>query len=508
MSTADTAAGTGPAAAEPGAADGRRRLRPLAGVLGAMLVALTGTRVSAIALPWFVLVTTGSATKTGLVVFCEMGPYVVAKALSGPLLDRIGTRLVSWTTDLTSAVAAALIPLCYLAGLLPFWTLLVLVAVIGLVRGPGDLAKQIMIPEAAERSRVPLERATGLAGATERLASTVGPVAGGTLIALTSPATGLTVNAVCFALGSLIIATVLPRGMGSRPRPEGTDDGGTAGRAGEPSADDRPDLPERPDRPDRPGAAPAAVAGRGREGYWRQFGDGVRFLRRERLLLAIALMVAVTNLLDAAFTSVLLPVWAERSGNGPQAIGLLGGVLGATAILGSLVAATVAHRLPRRPVFLIGFLIAGAPRFLVLAADAPMWTLLVVFGISGFGGGFLNPIIGAVSFERIPRPLLGRVTSLIGSTAWSGIPLGGLLGGVAVTAMGLAPVLVIAGVLYLLTTQLTGLRPEWREMDAGRRNAGHQDPGSRNAGPQPADGPPGTAEPVRPAGPAPDRVDS
>jgi MFS family permease len=452
--SADADATAGPVA-------GRRSVRPLAGVLAAMLVAMTGTRVSAIALPWFVLVTTGSATKTGLAAFCEMAPYVLAKALSGPVLDRIGTRLVSWTADLASAVAAALVPVCYLLGMLPFWALLALVAVIGMVRGPGDLAKQVMVPEAADRSRVPLERATGLSGATERLASTVGPVAGGALIALTSPMTGLAVNAVCFALGSLVVAIVLPRGMGGRPKPDTT-------------VTDTDPAPTATDATPTGATAPPATGapardGYARDGYWRRLADGARFIRGDRLLLAIAVLVAVTNLLDAAFVSVMLPVWAERSGNGPQAIGLLGGTMGGTAIAGSLIAATVAHRMPRGPVLLLGNLAAGAPRFLVLASDAPMWALVAVFGVSGFGAGFLNPIIGAAIFERIPRPLLGRVTSLVASMAWAGMPLGALVGGVGVTALGLAPVLVISGGLYAVAAVLLGIRPEWRRMDAERR---------------------------------------
>ena len=59
----------------------RRSLRPLGGVLAAMAVSLAGTRISGVVLPWFVLVTTGSATHTGLVAFCEMTPYVVVRAL-------------------------------------------------------------------------------------------------------------------------------------------------------------------------------------------------------------------------------------------------------------------------------------------------------------------------------------------------------------------------------------------------------------------------------------------
>lgn len=440
--------------APPGAAPGPRELRPLAGVLAAMAVSLTGTRISALALPWFVLATTGSATRTGLVAFCEMAPYVLVKAFTGPLLDRVGPRLASWTTDAVSATAAALIPLLHSLGVLSFGPLLALVGVIGAVRGPGDLAKHIMVPESAERSQVPLERATGLAGVTERLASTVGPAAGGSLVALVGPLAGVATNAACFALGSVVVALVLPRGMG------------------------------------RSAADPSTPAGEGAESekasddYWKRMGEGFHFLRGEPLLLTVIVMVGVTNLLDAAFTTVLVPVWAEQSGGGPTAIGLTGTVWGVTAVCGSLIAAVVAHRMRRRVVFFAGFLVAGAPRYLALALGAPMWAVLAVFAVGGFGCGFLNPILGAVSFERVPRRLLGRVGALGDSLAWAGIPVGGLIAGAAVTAAGLAPALVTAGVAYFLTTTLTGLRREWREMDRLRGRG----PEGGTAG-EPADAP-------------------
>ncbi|MGW9032827.1 MFS transporter [Streptomyces sp. NPDC055722] len=408
---------------------GRRSLWPLGGVLAAMAVSLTGTRVSAVALPWFVLVTTGSATQTGLVAFCEMAPYVVVKAFTGPLVDRIGPRAVSWTTDLASAIAAAAVPLCHALHLLSFPLLLALVAAIGAVRGPGDLAKGVMVPEAADRSGVLLERATGLTGVTERLASTIGPAAGGALVGLVGPLTGLVMNAGCFALGSVIIGLALPRGMGH-----------AAEEASSQAGDTEP-------------------------GYWRRFGEGFTFLRGEPLLLTVIVMVGITNLLDAAFGTVLMPVWARESGNGPTAIGVMGSVMGAAAVAGSLIAAVAAHRLPRRVVFFAGFLLAGAPRFLILASDAPLRAVLAVFAVSGFGAGFLNPVLGAILFERVPRRMLGRVNALGGSLAWAGIPLGGLIAGAAVASAGLMPVLLACGAAYFLTTNLTGLRPEWRAMD-------------------------------------------
>ncbi|MGW2373062.1 MFS transporter [Kitasatospora sp. NPDC001683] len=423
-----------------------RSLRPLVGVLAATAVSLTGTRISAIALPWFVLATTGSATLTGLVAFAEMTPYVLVKALTGPLVDRLGPRVVSWTTDAVSAVAAGLVPLLHARGLLPFWTLLAMVAVIGAMRGPGDLAKSVMVPEAADHARVPMERATGLSGVTERLASTIGPAVGGGLVALVGPLAGLAINAVTFALGSLIVALALPPGMGRSSVPG-------------PAAVPGPVVVQ--DEPEQRGG-----------GYWRMFREGFGFLRAEPLLLTVTVMVGVTNLLDAGFTTVLVPVWARESGNGPAVIGLIGSVLGVTAVAGSLIAAALAHRLPRRTVFFVGFLLAGAPRYLVLALDAPVWVVVTVFAVGGFGSGFLNPILGAVLFERVPRHLLGRVHALSDSLAWAGIPLGGLLAGAAVALVGLIPGLLTAGVLYFATTTLTGLRPEWREMDRTRGHGG------------------------------------
>ncbi|WP_151770139.1 MFS transporter [Streptomyces abyssomicinicus] len=417
----------------------RRDMRPLAGVLAAMAVSLTGTRVAAVAVPWFVLVTTGSATQTGLVAFCEMAPYVAAKALSGPVVDRAGPRVVSWTTDLVSCAAAFAVPALHAVGRLPLPALLVLVALIGAARGPGDLAKEVMVPDAADRSRVPMERAMAFSGTVERLASTVGPAVGGLLVAVLGPLTVLLVNAACFALGSLLVAVALPRAVG---RPEA--------RTEE------------------------------REGYWRSFGAGFTLVRRDGLLLTVVLMIAVTNLLDAALLSVLLPVWVKESGHDATLLGAAMAVFSAAAVVGSLLAAAFAHRLNRRLVVLVGFTLVGAPMRLVLLGDLPVALIMAVFVIAGLGAGFINPVLGAVFVERVPRAMLGRANALADSLAWAGIPFGGLLAGAAVGLIGLSPALLIGGVLYFLTTSLAGLRPEWREMERPKDRPAA--PGGRLAG--------------------------
>ncbi|MFL6003205.1 MAG: MFS transporter, partial [Nocardioides sp.] len=93
-----------------------KRRTPLYGWLTSEAISITGTRVSMIALPWFVLTTTGSASKTGLVALAEMLPLVILKVLGGPIIDRIGARRVSITCDLLSVLVVGSIPLLYQSG--------------------------------------------------------------------------------------------------------------------------------------------------------------------------------------------------------------------------------------------------------------------------------------------------------------------------------------------------------------------------------------------------------
>ena len=199
--------------------------------------------------------------------------------------------------------------------------------------------------------------------------------------------------------------------------------------------------------------------------YLTRLREGWRFLRGDRVLVAITSMVAVTNLLDQAYMSVFVPVWAKETGGGAAVIGLLFATFSATAVLGSVIAATIAERLPRYTTYLVAFLLVGAPRFLVLAFDLPIAAVLAVAVVGGFSTGFINPILGAVIFERIPAPLVGRVTSLNTSLCWALIPFGGVAGGLTVAAIGLAPALVVFGAAYFAATMLPVLLPQWREID-------------------------------------------
>lgn len=393
-----------------------RSRRPLSAVLAAQAVAWSGTRLSAIALPWFVVTTTGSAMQTGAVVFAQMAPHVIAQVLTSPLIDRLGARPISVLGDLIATAAMIMIPLLYMADALPLWALMALVAVVGAADGPANIAKTVFIPAATRRAQVPLERGTGLSSALERTASTVGPALGGVTVAAVGGIYALAITAAFFSLGAVIIAVFRPT------------------HTPEPSTDS----------------------------YGLQLKAGFHGLFRDRLLRTLTLTITVTNLLDIAVASVLLPLWVHAQGYDASVYGLVMAVMSAASIVASLIAAGVGHRLPRRSAYLIGMVIGGVPRFLVLAIGAPLWIVLAVHVVVGFGSGFVNPVAGAVVFERSPKGMLGRVRGVLTAVAWAGMPFGGLLAGGAIAVMGLSGSLFLFAGVYLVAALVPGIVKDWR----------------------------------------------
>jgi len=403
---------------------------PLYGWLAAEAISLLGTRVSMIAIPWLVLVTTGSAAKTGLVACAEITPMVLLKAFGGPLVDRVGPRRVAITVDALSFAVVGLIPLLHHRGGLTFPLLLLLVALAGALRGPGDAATTALVPSLVERAGVPYERATGLASAIERGATMVGAAVAGGLVAAIGPADAVAVDAVSFAVCALVLLVT------------------TAS------------LEDRAPRGAEVDAVPPSYVGELREGW--------RFLRGDAVLMSLCVMVAVTNLLDLAWSAVLLPVWAHETGAGVGAVGLVFAVWGGASMLGSVVAAAYGTRLPRFRTYLVAFLVTGLPRFVLFAIGVPLWMIIAMCLVGGASSGFLNPVLGAVMFERIPRELVGRVTALSSSLCWSLMPLGGLLGGALVAGFGLSTALLVVGLAYFVATMAPALLPTFREMDRPR----------------------------------------
>ncbi|MEV3992863.1 MFS transporter [Streptomyces sp. NPDC049837] len=400
---------------------------PLATVLAANAVSISGNALTLIGVPWFALQTTGSPGKAGLVAFCATLPVVVSAIVGGPVIDRIGRRRVSIASDLVCALALAAIPLLHHAGRLDFWMLCALMGVTGLFHAPGETARHVLVPDLAEQAGTTLARAASLFDAVSRGARMTGAALAGVLIAVVGAETVLLLDAVTFGLSALLVF---------------------GGVRGVPAAE-----PLR-------GGAPVSLAR-----YRAELREGYAFVLGSRLLLGITLMVMFTNGLNQGWSSVLLPVHAQRNLGGAAAIGLVTAVFGGCALLGALLYAAVGHRWRRRTVFTVAFLVGGAPPYVVAALTDSVLPMVVMAAVSGLGVGTLNPILTTVMYERVPDALRSRVAGVTTAGVLMTTPLGGVGAGYLVERVGLVPTLLTIGGLYFAATLTPALFPSWRGMD-------------------------------------------
>jgi MFS family permease len=175
-------------------------------LLGAEAVSQVGNTMTIVARPWFVLQTTGSAAKTGLVMAALVLGSVLPAVVGGPLVYRLGFKHTSVFADLASVATVASVPLLYLAGILTFWQLLVLVFVLSSINTQGDTARYALLPALARRGAMSIERANAADRAVVRVGALVGPLVAGVLIALVGAVNVLFVEAATFSASATLVA--------------------------------------------------------------------------------------------------------------------------------------------------------------------------------------------------------------------------------------------------------------------------------------------------------------
>lgn len=409
---------------------GSRDRRPLSALLVATIVSLIGSQMTIIALPWFVLTTTGSAAKAGLVGFATFLPGLVVGLFGGVLVDRLGFKQVSVVADLVSGLGIVAIPLlCDTVGL-SFPQLLVLVFIGSLLKVPSLTAHRSMVPELAEHAGAPLERVNALFESSQNLSLLLGTPIAGLLVASIGARNVLWLDAASFGLSALLVGLVVPATLFARNQFAS-------------------------------------------HGYLRDVLAGLKFIRRDQLLWPMVIVLAASNALSSSIGGVVLPFYVKDAFGSAASLGIMFAALGGGDFLGSTLYGMFAGRLSRRFIWMAAFLIM--PLELWILTVSPSVAMIVgTFFVAGIASGPLNPLMVTIRHERSPEELRGRVFSTYSAVAMAVQPLGILVAGSLIESAGFEVAVVAFAVSAQLLSVLVLLIPAFRQMDALRPMAANE----------------------------------
>ena len=404
----------------------RRDRLAIPALVAAAAISSIGNNLTAIAIPWFVYVTTGSATQTGLVAFAGLLPIAIGGILGGAIIDRLGFKPSSIISDIASGVTVAMVPTLYLLDVLAFWHLLVLAFLGALLDSPGSTARSAMVPRLARKVAMPLERANSAIQLSFFGGQVVGPAIAGALIGLVGAASVLYFDAATFAVSALIIALVV-----SYPSHRNADD-----------------VLSR----DKP-----------RGSIVQDAMDGLRYIARDPFISALLSISIFANFLFSPMFAVVLPVYVKEQFDSATALGLLAASFGAGSVAGTIFYGTLGAKLPRYPIY------SGGATFLTLGMWMLPWSpslLISIAGglIAGLSLGPINILSSVVLQERVPESMLGRVFGALGLTQLAS-PLGVLLAGLSVDAIGIRSTMAVIASGVSLIALAIFLHPDLRKVE-------------------------------------------
>jgi predicted MFS family arabinose efflux permease len=389
---------------------------------------LLGTAMSSVAIAFAVLGNGGTATALGIVFTANIVPMTAFMLAGGALADRLGRRRVMLAADLGRCAAQAVLAGAATAGHPSLWLFVTAAVVVGTGNGFFSPALSGLPVQLVPPAR--LGDANALLGTVQPAAQVAGPALAGILIALTSPAVVIAVDAGTYAISALALAGLRLQGTG-QPHGEPADRAGSLRR----------DLAEG----------------------WAEF-------IAHPWLWPQTVQFALFNLVTWGPYLVLGPVLARQYLGGARAWGVILACYGGGAILGGLLAL---GRRPRRPLLAATLATLGYPLPpLALALHLPLPAVAGAALGAGVGSALGGAFSSTVQQRLIPAAALSRVGAfnLVGAYAFGPVafaaagPVAAVLGPRAVLAFGAA---WSAGLTVAVLTVPAIRRPAFVAPDAG-----------------------------------------
>jgi MFS family permease len=374
------------------------RNRSLSALLTAELVSLTGSSMTFVALPWFVLVTTGSTARMGWVLAAELIPVGVLGIPAGGLIARLGAKRTMNLADAGRVPLMTAIPVLHWTGQLSFPLLLALTFLIGCFLAPYYASSRLVLPEVVGDDEQLVAQGSAFVQAVQQLTQLAGPVLGGLLIAWISAPGVLLIDACTYAFSFLVILLFV-RG-GKRVAPDESSRGVFA---------------------------------------------GLRFLVRDRLLGPTLAAASILNLVAQGLVATLPVLVVRRYDADPKIVGFLFAAFGLGALVGSLMAANIVRKVPLMRLSAIAILGMALPLW-ALAVPMTWWLVIVVLAAFGLCAPLVNAPMLAVLTVRTPDALRPKVMTAVMTLSGIVGPLGFLAAAQSLQYVSLTIVFLVVAV--------------------------------------------------------------
>jgi MFS family permease len=330
--------------------------------------------MASIALPWFVLITTGSAAQMGLVMAAEFLGMTVLGIPSGQVATTLGPRRTLLVSDLARFGLVGLIPLLHWADALSFPILLAVGFSVGAFFPAYSSSQLLVMNDVLGNDELRMTRVGGLFGSVNETASFVGPAVGGLLVALIGAPNVLVVDSISFLVAFVLVASFVPRAP-------------------------------RPPVEHREGGALA----------------GLRWVWRNRPLRSRVIGLSVAEIGFTALVATLPVAALTRYGGSVKVAGWLLASYGLGSVVGELAssrARSVDDRLATLAI--VALAISTWPLVFML----PAWAVAVSVGVNGVCSGLFFPRFFSSLTVRTPAPLRARVTASVNTLMSATGPLG------------------------------------------------------------------------------------
>lgn len=381
------------------------------------LCSTTGDWVLFAALPFYIYQVTGSSLATGAMFMVQVLPRLLLGSVAGVFVDRLDKR---WTMIACDALRALTLLLLLLIPVTGWIGIVYLVAVI------EHTLATFYYP--AERSLVPrlvgadrLGEANSLFGMGGNLARIVGPAVGGAMLAMFGLMEVVLITVTAYVISSLLIVLI------------------RVSRQEEAKAES-----EKAD-------AKAAWLR-----FWRDWLDGIRLLKENRLLLSTFVVIGLTLLGDAMLTPLLVVFAEDVLQTSAAEFGWLLTARGVGGVLGGLLIGLIASRLAPQRLMTMGILLSGAILFAIVNVQelVVVLPLIALFGIPVMAWLIsTDTLLQQVTEEKVRGRVFGAFGTTTAVATLAGMGMGSLLAdgiGVVVTLNIAAGMIVVAGVAAMV----------------------------------------------------------